>query len=42
MKITFTRMNGKYIVVVNNHTHIHCNSSKEAWETIFALRKEVA
>lgn len=43
MKITFKRINGEYIVVVNNHIHIHCNTSKEAWEMIFSLRgKEVA
>lgn len=42
MKITFKRINGEYIVVVNGYVHIHCNSSKEAWEMIFALRKEVA
>jgi hypothetical protein len=43
MKITFKRTNGEYIVVVNGYVHIHCSSSKEAWEMIFALReKEVA
>lgn len=42
MKITFKRINGEYIIVVNGFIHIHCNSSIEAWTTIFKLRKENA
>jgi hypothetical protein len=42
MKITFKRINGEYIVVVNGDVNIHCNSFKEAWEKIFELQKEVA
>lgn len=38
MRITFKRINGKYVVVVNEHT-IYCESSKEAWELIFDLQK---
>lgn len=36
MKITFKRIDGKYIV------SIHFKTFKEAWEMIFKLRKEVA
>jgi hypothetical protein len=41
MKITLKFINGEYIVVANK-TIIHCETSKQAWEIIFALRKEVA
>lgn len=41
MKITLKFTNGEYIIVAGACT-IHCTSSKEAWEIIFELRKEVA
>ena len=41
MKITLKCVKGEYIVVANKTT-IHCTSSRQAWEIIFELRKEIA
>ncbi len=41
MKITFKRTNGEYTVTVNDIPHIF-DTSRDAWEFIFYLRKEVA
>ena len=41
MKITFVRMNGKYVVTVADLPHIF-KTSLDALEFIFYLRKEVA
>jgi hypothetical protein len=38
MRITFKRINGKYVVVVNERI-VYCESSKEAWKLIFDLKK---
>ena len=39
MKIAFKHINDEYIVVVNDFIHVHHNSSREAWTTIFKLRE---
>lgn len=41
MNITFKRINGEYVVTVNGHPH-QFQTSRDAWEFIFKLRKEVA
>lgn len=41
MKITLTCKNGEYVVTVNGRPHIFY-TSRDAWEFIFYVRKEVA
>lgn len=41
MKITLTYKHGEYTVTVNDYPHTFY-SSRDAWEFIFALKKEVA
>ena len=38
MKITFKRTNQQYVVTVNGHYYTF-DTSKDAWEFIFSLRK---
>ena len=40
MRITYKQIKGDHIVVANNTT-IHCISSRQAWELIFELRREI-